>query len=152
MASPTSTQPAIEPETAEQSETESTENQTENTVIEDPATSDEGNKGQIIAVLYLSPQDKTDPWEFKSIAIEGQETHAAVFNLRRLFPLTAESYMRLRVGEGNAVAVSSSEMACTILYHMLRLAMYLEGVQQTDLLADQIGNVSVESDIGFMNS
>jgi len=138
---------APETETTDQVEAQSSAIQTESTVLDDLPTNDQGNQGPIIAVLYLSPLETAVPWEFQSIHIEGQETSAVVFNLRRLFPATAESYMKLRVGEGNAVAVMSSEMTCTILYYMLRLALYLEGEGGNDSLADGVEEGNVDADV-----
>lgn len=144
---PLLTEAAAQRTAADQVEAESTGNQTKTTSLENLVLVEEGDKGQIIAILYLSPLHTTEAWEFKSIGIEGQETQAVVFNLRRLFPGTAESYMKLRVGEGNALAVMSSEMTCTILYHMLRLAMYLEGAEPT-LLEEKVQELGVEDVVG----
>jgi hypothetical protein len=138
---------ALETETTDQFEAQSSAVQTESTVLEDLPTNDQDNKDPIIAVLYLSPPETSVPWEFQSIHIEGQETSAVVFNLRRLFPATAESFMKLRIGEGNAVAMMSSEMTCTIMYYMLRLALYLEGEGGNDSLADGVEEGNVDADV-----
>lgn len=120
-------------EATDPAKTESTGNQTADAVVEDTASDDIKREGPIIAVLYLPPPDTTDTWDFKPVDVEGQDTPAVMFNLRCLFPLTAESYMALRVDQGNALAIMSSEMSCTIIHHLLRLALYLEPAESDTL-------------------
>ena len=82
----------------------------------------------ISAILYLGPDAlRNASWEFKPIAVENQSTSATLFNLRVLFPTIAERYMNRLIESATAVAVQSSEISCATLYHMLRLAFYLEG-------------------------
>jgi hypothetical protein len=116
---------------------DSTGPQTVDTEVEAMVPDDNKREGPITAVLYLPNPDTTDTWDFKPIDVEGQDTQAVMFNLRHLFPLTAESYMALRLEQGNALAVMSSEMSCTILYHILRLALYLEPAE-SDILEESV--------------
>lgn len=124
--SPAVAESEVDTEATDPKKTEPTGNETVDAVVEETAPGDNKREGPITAVLYLSPPDTTDTWDFKPVDVEGQDTPAVMFNLRRLFPLTAESYMALRVDQGNALAVMSSDMSCTIIHHILRLALYLE--------------------------
>ena len=83
----------------------------------------------ISAILYLSPPDDSEVWEFKSISIENQTASAIIFNLRRLLPLEAESFMSQLVGSNRAVAVMSSDLSVIPLHYLLRVGFYLDGEQ-----------------------
>lgn len=87
----------------------------------------------ISAILYFGPPEMRNNWEFKSIVVENQSTHAILFNLRRLFPSSAEKFLRNRTELGNAIAVQSTQMSAAILRHMLRLAFYIEGDETANL-------------------
>jgi hypothetical protein len=134
----------VEPEAADLGMTDSTGAQTVDAEAEARVPDDNKREGPITAVLYLSNPDTTDTWDFKPIDVEGQDTQAVIFNLRHLFPLTAESYMALRLEQGNALAVMSSEMSCTILYHILRLALYLEPAE-SDILEESVDINTLET-------
>ena len=102
----------------------------------------------ISAVLYLGPDAlRNAPWEIRPISVDNQLTSATIFNLRRLFPTIAEKYMNRLTNSTIAVAVQSSEISCTTLYHMLRLAFYLEG----DITVNMTGEEKdkYEMDVAF---
>jgi hypothetical protein len=91
----------------------------------------------ISAIFYLGPPEMKDSWEYKLIDIENQTTQATLFNIRRLFPYTAELYFT-RFGALNAVAVQASVLhVTTVLYHMVRLANYLEGAETANLTVEE---------------
>ena len=48
----------------------------------------------------------------------------------------------------SAVAVESSEFCCTTLYHMLRLAFYLEGDTTVNMTKEEVYIYEMESGIG----
>jgi len=102
----------------------------------------------ISAVLYLGPDTfRNAPWEIKPITVENQLTSATIFNLRRLFPTIAKKYMNRLVDSTTAVAVQSSEISCTTLYHMLRLAIYLEGDITVNMTGEEKDKYEME--VGF---
>lgn len=83
----------------------------------------------ISGVLYLESPSSQQNWDFKPINIQNQSTQATIFNLRRLFPYTAESLIRRLVRSENAVAIHSSS---TVLRHLLRLSLYLVGTNRDE--------------------
>lgn len=102
----------------------------------------------ISAVLYLGPNAlRNAPWEIRSISVDNQLTSATIFNLRRLFPTIAETYMNRLTDSTIAVAVQSSEISCTALYHMLRLAFYLEGDITVNMMGEEKDKYEME--VGF---
>ena len=99
-----------------------------------PGTSNENGDVQssssqpnIIAVLYLGPEELCRDWEFKPISIKSQKNAAVLFNLRRLFSSTAESFISRLAPSGSAVAIELASGSCRVLQRMLRLAFYVEG-------------------------
>jgi len=119
------------------------------------ATSHEetGEPLHISAVLYLGPDAlRNAPWEIKPITVENQLTSATIFNLRRLFPTIAEQYMNRLVNATTAVAVQSSEISCTTLYHMLRLAFYLEGDITVNMTGEEKDKYEMEVGFGKFRS
>lgn len=91
----------------------------------------------ISAIFYLGHPEMKDSWEYKLIDIENQSTKATLFNIRRLFPYTAELYFT-RFGASNVVAVQASVLhVTTVLYHMVRLANYLEGAETANLTVEE---------------
>ena len=114
------------------------------------ATSHEETDGplHISAVLYLGPDAlRNAPWEIRPVSVENQLTSATIFNLRRLFPTIAEKYMDRLTDSTIAVAVQSSEISCTTLYHMLRLAFYLEGDITVNMTGEEKDKYEME--VGF---
>lgn len=97
-----------------------------------------GELVHISAILYLGPPEMPNNWEFKSIVVENQSTHAILFNLRRLFPFSAEKILRNRTELGNAIAIQSSQMSAAILRHMLRLSFYIEGDETANLTLERL--------------
>lgn len=91
----------------------------------------------ISAIFFLGPPEMKDSWEYKLIDIQNQSTQATLFNMRRLFPITAEWFFT-RFGKGNAIAVQASVLhVTTVLFHMLRLANYLEGCQTANYTVEE---------------
>jgi hypothetical protein len=102
----------------------------------------------ISAVLYLGPDAlRNAPWEIRPISVDNQLTSATIFNLRRLFPTIAEKYMNRLTDSTIAVAVQSSEISCTTLHHMLRLAFYLEGDITVNMTGEEKDKYEME--VGF---
>jgi hypothetical protein len=94
-------------------------------------------KPHIAAIFYLGPPELKDSWEYKLINIESQSTPATLFNMRRLFPYTAEWYFT-RFGASNPVAVQASVLhVTTVLEHMLKLANYLEGAETANFTVEE---------------
>ena len=94
---------------------------------ESQLTTIEEETPHILGIIYLSPSDATENWEFKLIPVENQVTPTLIFNFRRLFPLQAEEYMSRLVGSDNAVAITSSDASAFALKEVVRLALYLGG-------------------------
>jgi hypothetical protein len=102
----------------------------------------------ISAVFYLGPDAlRNAPWEIRPISVDNQLTSATIFNLRRLFPTIADKYMNRLTDSTIAVAVQSSEISCTTLYHMLRLAFYLEGDITVNMTGEEKDKYEME--VGF---
>lgn len=102
----------------------------------------------ISAVLYLgSDALRNAAWEINPIAIANQSTSATIFNMRRLFPTIAEKFMNRLIESTTAIAVQSSEISCTTLYHMLRLAFYLEGDITVNMTTEE--KDKYEMQVGF---
>jgi hypothetical protein len=83
----------------------------------------------ITAILYLEDGEASNSWEFKLIGVANQKTPAVIFNLRRLFSTSAESYFTLHFDSNNAIAVQSSTVSDLVFQPLLRLSLYLEGAE-----------------------
>lgn len=81
----------------------------------------------ISAILYLGPRDIRHDWDFQLIDIPNQFFPATVFNLQRVFADDAEVLFFKRQIAGNAVAITASETSKNALWHVLRVAFYLQG-------------------------
>jgi hypothetical protein len=88
----------------------------------------------ISAILYLGPRDIRHDWDFKLIDISNQSLPATVFNLQRLFIDDAEALFFKRQIAGNAIAIAASEPSKNALWHVLRVAFYLEGDMEVNLV------------------
>jgi len=121
----------------------------ESSTTKSDGKSHKGNEAlHISAVLYLGPDAlRNATWEIRPITVSNQSTSATIFNMRRLFPTMAEKYMNRLLESTTTIAVQSSEISCTTLYHMLRLAFYLEGDITVNMTKEEKDKYEME--VGF---